>query len=46
MIIVFNLLSTHQPLEKYSLNASPSSKSFDLECIQKQSDNVFISENN
>ena len=46
MIIVLNLLSTYQPLENYSFNASSSSKPFDLECILKQWDNVFISENN
>ena len=46
MIIVFNLLSIHQPLEKYSLNAISSSKPIDLGCLKKQWDNVFISENN
>ena len=46
MITVFNLFSTHQPLEKYSFNAGSSSQSFDVECLQKQWDNVFISENN
>ena len=46
MIIIFNLFSTHQPLEKYSFNASSSSQPFDIECLQKQWDNVFISEYN
>ena len=46
MIIVLNLLSNHQTLEIYLINATAPSNPFDLDCVQKQWDNVFISENN
>lgn len=43
---ISTLLSSAQLLEKYSHNAIASTKRFDLECVQKQWNNVFISENN
>lgn len=39
---ISNLLSSFHLLEKYSYNAIVSTKRFDLECVQKQWDDVFI----
>ena len=43
---ISKLLSSSQLLEKYSFNAITSTRRFDLDCVQKQWNNVFILENN